>query len=362
MRLSKEESNSLYIVKAIGIMFVVTGHYTEFMTVAKPYYFHMPMFFFIGGITLKDAFNIKGILKTFWSSAFYLVTRYVIIGCVAITLASIGFERLHNPFGDGILDSISKAYFGNMHNNQLFLVAWFLVAYICALIFSTILVSTINRFMDKSLTSSLLLMAIAISCGLLSVDVIAPNYQQFKIQSLNLSSQALYGSMFMIAGYVLRDLVMKLRSLIALLVLFLAVTAITGKYEMSPMIMSWSEYKDGFFLSTLIAAMLICCVFIFANVFGPTVKDKSIFINVGKNTKSIMSWHLTVFIIVDYVYSSFFTDRLISSYSVFDHFHSSASVVIYSVCGVLIPTFLSKLAPEKNKIYSIIKSKTRASH
>jgi hypothetical protein len=141
MKLSKEESTSLYLVKAIGITSVVFGHYVGFIKFLNPYYFHIPLFFFIGGITLKDSFNAKHLLKSVSSLLSYITTRYIIIGWLSIFLIYIGFSSLSDPFGNGVIDSVIKAYSSNMHDNQLFLVAWFLVAYILALVFCTIVVS-----------------------------------------------------------------------------------------------------------------------------------------------------------------------------------------------------------------------------
>lgn len=343
MRLSKEESKSLYLVKAIGIISVVLGHYTDFLSVAKPYYFHMPLFFFIGGITLHDQLNIRKLFKSVSSSMIYLVARYSIIGCVAIFLSWVGLTRILNPFGDSILDSISKAYLGNMHNNQLFLVAWFLLAYTVALTFCTIFVSLFSRYIsgEKLKITSLVIFAFLI--GFLAISFVSVEYHSSHRQIYNLLTQSMYGSMFMIAGYALKGFVFRVYSLGLFLVLFMATTVITSVYNTTPMVMSWSDYKDGFFLSTIVASLLITCVLITSNAFSSFLRDSSVLISIGKSTRSIMTWHLTIFMLVDMAYSLYLQTRPISTFSVFDHFHNESSIAVYTLCGILIPTYLSKI-------------------
>ncbi|HIA0230031.1 TPA: hypothetical protein ACWOSY_000326 [Enterobacter cloacae] len=53
--LTSEQSLSISYMKAIGIIVVVIGHYTSgFFNVMQPYLYHMPLFFFVGGLTLKN--------------------------------------------------------------------------------------------------------------------------------------------------------------------------------------------------------------------------------------------------------------------------------------------------------------------
>ncbi|MDF9909632.1 UNVERIFIED_ORG: fucose 4-O-acetylase-like acetyltransferase [Pantoea brenneri] len=343
MHLSKEESNALYLVKAIGIIAVVLGHYADFMSVLKPYYFHMPLFFFVGGITLKDRLNVKKLFKSVGTSLTYLIIRYTIIGCLALALIDTGFSSLSNPFGTDIVDSIGKAYFGNMHNNQLFLVAWFLLAYIVALVLCTIIVALFNKIPARESVRSSLLIALALTGGVIAMNIVAVEYQSSHKQIYNLATQSMYGAMFMLIGYAVREFIFRAYSFSALLLLFILTTVITVSYGTTPMVMSWSEYKDGFTLTTLIAMLIIYCVFILANAFSRSVSDSSAVILVGKSTRSIMTWHLSIFILLDLISTFIAKPAPLSSFGVFQHFHNDFSIATYTLAGVLIPTYMANL-------------------
>lgn len=343
MQLSKEESTSLYLVKAIGITSVVFGHYVGFIKILNPYYFHIPLFFFIGGITLKDTFNVRHLLKSIGSLLSYLVTRYIIIGWLSILLIYIGFTSLSDPFGNGIIDSIIKAYAGNMHNNQLFLVAWFLVAYIFALVICTIVVFLSKSLPATDFSKTSLLIFLSMLSGFLALNFFSAEYQESHKQIYNLIAQSMYGSMFMLIGYLGRKFVFRAHSLSALLLSITLTTVITVVYKTTPMTMSWSEYKDGFFISTLIALLIIYCIFILSNAYAKFINEKSIIILIGKCTKSIMTWHLSVFILIDLIFSITVKSRPLASLGPFEHFHNKFSIATYTLAGVLIPALLVKL-------------------
>lgn len=343
MKLSKEESTSLYLVKAIGITSVVFGHYVGFIKFLNPYYFHIPLFFFIGGITLKDSFNARHLLKSVSSLLSYIITRYIIIGCLSIFLIYIGFSSLSDPFGNGVIESIIKAYTGNMHDNQLFLVAWFLVAYILALVVCTIVVSVSKSLPATDFFKTSLLISLSMLSGFLALNFFATEYQESHKQIYNLITQSMYGSMFMLVGYVGKGFVFRAHSLIALLLLTILITMIMVVYKTTPMTMSWSQYNDGFFLSTFIALLIIYCIFILSNTFSKYTNEKSIIILIGKSTKSIMTWHLSVFILIDLIFSVTVKSRPLASLGPFEHFHNKFSIATYTFAGVLIPALLVKL-------------------
>ncbi|EEU1536959.1 hypothetical protein E3Y37_003321, partial [Escherichia coli] len=65
MKLTKEQSDILYIVKGIGIFTVVIGHSWGILVgLTKPYFYHMPLFFFIGGFFLSGEEPIKAATRT----------------------------------------------------------------------------------------------------------------------------------------------------------------------------------------------------------------------------------------------------------------------------------------------------------
>ncbi|QDY42231.1 acyltransferase family protein [Candidatus Pantoea soli] len=339
MQLTGDESNSLYIVKAIGIIAVVLGHYADFLTVYKPYYFHMPLFFFIGGITLRDKADSIYIMKVIKSNAIYLVTRYIIIGVITIGLIHLGLNSFPNPFAPGLFGNIKAAYSQNMHNNQLFLVAWFLVAYTLAIALCSVIVLILNRSRITTKTKKVSIFLISIFFGFISISVLSHDYNATKNQIYNILAQVMCGSMYVLFGYLLRRVIFSVRSLSILLFISILLPAIIDIFKATPMIMSWSKYNDGFVLTTIIACMIIYSIFIISNVFSNALRRESIIIMIGKNTRPIMTWHLSIFIFLDIFISFTKSHRPLNSYGVFDHFHNEYSMCVYVLSGVLIPLF-----------------------
>ncbi|MGN9604779.1 acyltransferase family protein, partial [Salmonella enterica] len=78
MKIDNFESKTIDIMKFIGIVFVVIGHYPgDYFNIMSPYLFHMPLFFFIAGMTLKKDSPIKNSIRVFLSIAKYSVITYI---------------------------------------------------------------------------------------------------------------------------------------------------------------------------------------------------------------------------------------------------------------------------------------------
>lgn len=67
MTIDNFESKTIDIMKFIGIVFVAIGHYPgDYFNIMSPYLFHMPLFFFIAGITLKKAIQLRNLYEYFY--------------------------------------------------------------------------------------------------------------------------------------------------------------------------------------------------------------------------------------------------------------------------------------------------------
>ena len=289
---------------------------------------------------MRNNVRFNNLFKVITSLLVYLITRYILIGVLTIVFINLGFGTFNNPFGHGILDSIHIAYAKNMHNNELFLVAWFLIAYMFSVLLCNVIISSIHSITSSQFMIKIIITLIAFTFGILAINYTAVIYHESTNQIYNLITQALYGSMFMLFGYVLKNFVIKFSSLSVLLLITIVLAAITDTFKTTPMIMSWSQYKDGFLLCTLIAMTIISCIFIISNAFEKITNEKSTLIYIGKNTKSIMTWHLCIFILIDVIMSQTLKNRPLNSYAVFEHFHNEYSIAIYVICGVMIPIVL----------------------
>ncbi|EEE3939100.1 hypothetical protein C7X69_24130, partial [Salmonella enterica subsp. enterica serovar Infantis] len=171
MTIDNFESKTIDIMKFIGIVFVAIGHYPgDYFNIMSPYLFHMPLFFFIAGITLKKSNPIKKSIRVFLSIVKYSAITYIVTGLIAITLSKKFGIDLGYPFADGVLNTIIYALQQNFHNNPLFLVCWFLLAYCTSYFISSLVVSFVSNN-TRSKLNPLLLTVISIAFGVIAIKI-----------------------------------------------------------------------------------------------------------------------------------------------------------------------------------------------
>lgn len=298
----EKERFSLFIdyAKAIGIMAVILGHLPNVpmntFTFFNPYMYHMPLFFFIGGMLFKPGKPLKVVLfKLFKEYLLYTVVVFSLIGIISVVASNLFLVNLNNPFSGGPIYSVHNAFANNMHNNKLFLVAWFLVAYAIVYLISNV-ITTIARVFTKDARNAYI--AISIISGVLAMCFLPDLYAMTKSQSINLTCQVLVGMMFYASGYSIRNSEFKIINSYGFLLCFSVVVFLVKLGVLSMLVMSWSSYPNGVIVSLIGAYCGIYCVLYFAKLLSYT--ENNIFIRLmGSSSKSIMSWHLVIFLLLD---------------------------------------------------------------
>ncbi|WP_410733911.1 acyltransferase family protein [Citrobacter freundii] len=86
--MSHEQSLTMDYVKAFGMIFVLVGHINnDIFNVYYAYLFHMPLFFFIGGVLYKDTRSITNFIAHVIKKQLpYLIITYLIIGAIALLI------------------------------------------------------------------------------------------------------------------------------------------------------------------------------------------------------------------------------------------------------------------------------------
>ena len=79
--MTERQSLAVDYLKAVGIIAVVSGHYDgSFINFLRPYIFHMPLFFFVGGLLFKTGKKggvfAKNLLVKY---IFYIVVSYAVL-------------------------------------------------------------------------------------------------------------------------------------------------------------------------------------------------------------------------------------------------------------------------------------------
>lgn len=289
--LTKEQSIALDYAKSLGIISVVIGHYnlTPF-GIPQPYLFHMALFFFIGGMLLNPGKNLSQFISAiFKKHILYIIITYIVIGVITKLITINTESTLYNPFPDSIYETIHSIYRSDFHINSLFLVAWFLLAYSIASIFSLVVLKLVH---GKNI--SLIYISLgAFLFGYLGMVIFPSMFQPGWNIQFNYLSQACSGSMFMLLGFLMREAIFKYQNILALSMSLLAVSFMTNSSIAQPMTMSFSSYPSGYIISTITAMLCIYSVFGFANMMQKQFGD-SLFLMIGRSSKTIMSYHLLV--------------------------------------------------------------------
>ncbi|EGQ5293487.1 acyltransferase family protein [Enterobacter cloacae] len=286
--LTSEQSLSISYMKAIGIIVVVIGHYTSgFFNVMQPYLYHMPLFFFVGGLTLKNEIvTFKALRKLSKKIIPYIIVTYICTGILAMALSKFTGLYFGEPFTTNPLEK-------NFHNNPLFLVCWFLLAYYLSSIISRLIISVTTESKFQSIT----LVIIAVLVGFVALHLCAVKFKETGYQFYNVSAQSLYGAMFMLLGYSLKKKSLSMYNPIVAMIMITATGTIISFGLTKQSAMAWSTYPSGFIMTSVTSMICIFVVVIFSNILSST--ENYLLKMIGDNSKSIMSWHLSVFAILN---------------------------------------------------------------
>ncbi|ENI2449238.1 acyltransferase family protein [Escherichia coli] len=338
---SVQQRDAINYAKAFGIMCVVIGHFpNSIFNIMTPYMFHMPLFFFIGGILFKEKswrdFSVV-ILNKF---VVYIASTFIIISLFTLILINIfGFSNLPNPLSWSLINIFVTTYKENFHNNSLFLVAWFLFAYMIAM--------TMLNFVCKLTTmlgiknSGILISLIGIASGWFAIDYISADYRTSGDINLNYLCEFLVAFMFMSLGKVISFSVFNYISTTNATLFFLILVTLKYAGMASDISMSWSVYNHGFIDTMIQVFLCIYIVFYLSSVFSKSVKSQ-IILAIGKNTKPIMSYHLLIFFIVDIVLQWLMIGDYKNSTALSGHNQQAPYWALYVSCAILIPVIASK--------------------
>lgn len=353
----EKEKFSLFVdySKAIGILAVILGHLpnvpmTTFNFIT-PYMYHMPLFFFIGGLLFRPGKKLTIVLrKIFTQYILYTAITFVIIGLISNFAANKFGINLNNPLLGDISNIIKKAFLSNMHNNKLFMVAWFLVAYTIAYLLSNIITTVTSKIFKED---KFIYISISVALGMLAVVYLPQIYVSTKMQSVNLLCQVLVGMMFYSLGYLFKDKIFNFLTIYGFIISFSIVVFLVKFRVLSMFFMSWSKYPNGAAVSMIGAVCGIYCILYLAKLLACTEHNNIIRL-IGSSSKSIMSWHMTTFLCLDIILSSMgFFD--ISKYNSagYKSYNNPNFWLLYIFAGLLIPVAFNHVL---QKIRNIIGS------
>ncbi|EKK1484542.1 TPA: acyltransferase family protein [Escherichia coli] len=323
-QITNEQSLSISYMKAIGIIVVVIGHYTSgFFNVMHPYLYHMPFFFFVGGLTLKNEIVTFNALRKLSKKIIpYIVFTYILTGVLAITLNKFTGLYFGEPFTTNPLEK-------NFHNNPLFLVCWFLLAYYLSSIISRIIISVTTEFKHQNIT----LIIIAIIIGFVALNICAVKFKETGYQIYNVSAQSLYGSMFMLLGFSLKKQSLTVNNPISAMILIVITGTMISFGLIKQSAMAWSTYPSGFIMTSIASLICIFVVLIISNILSS--KYNRLLKMIGDNSKTIMSWHLSVFAMLNLLFLFFGFEN--HEHGKLNNVYNQFSFILYVFLGIIVP-------------------------
>lgn len=285
-------------MSAIGIIMVVLGHYpaTTFDAIS-PYYYHMPLFFFIGGMFASNSKSIfESIKKVVINYYVYIVIVFIIVALMTNIIAAHYGAPLTDVLSSNIADTIKTTVKSNFHNNTNFLVAWFLFSYSIVFISSTLILKATSKLPD--ILQKYFILCMAILSGYIGMNIMAEKYHLSGVYYYNTMTQVLVGSMYYLLGKILSGFVIKSRSMI-LFIAGISVLFLTNKIGLThPLEMAWSKYPDGFLYHLITSMSGIYCIVFISNTLADSKNLKTLSA-IGNSSKFIMSWHMLIFFFIE---------------------------------------------------------------
>lgn len=330
------DNKRINIVKAIGIIAVVIGHYNgSWREYFPPHLFHMPLFFMIGGVLAKDFFDINIIKKVFIKYFLYIVYTYILISLIVILLSKVFPLNAGTPFFTETISSLIFTPFKkNLHSSPYALVLWFLWAYMFVVL--------IGRYFIYIIKDKVTILMLGVILGYIGIAVLSPMYIKSKLWYFNTLTQIFVGIGYYYIGYFIKDHLNKLK-LIPLLLLSFMVYFFHKNGLFYGSGMSWSNYSGNPIMIMFCTSIL--CFFVFSISYY--MVNFNILVKVGSYSKAIMSYHLLVFLLLTLIFkdNSFLIVNPLKNY-IFrysDLVYIGLGVSVPMLLGSVIDSFIKKL-------------------
>ena len=330
-------------VKALGIISVVIGHYPgDPFVLLKPYVYHMPLFFFLGGVL----FNTR---RSLLSHSVNLIKKHLSYIVVVYLLLALIFAMLHQLYPIAytsmwrgtVLDSILYPIEQGFHGGSYFFVGWFLFAYAIVSLLCFIVISLLTRLLSSPVRRQAAVLITALLMGYAGMDYVAQLYQASTLFYLNLLAQILVGASFFLLGYAGKNLIMKHSGVYGFVTAFVVIYVMSQYNVLEPMVIAWSKYPLGFAYQTLTALAGIVAVFSVAKIIAH-YEHIPLLRRIGQQSKPIMSYHILAFVLLDIVFSWLGLWDLHNTKAL-NHYYSQFTWPIYIGLGIAIPMLLHVL-------------------
>lgn len=341
---TEQERISIDYAKAFGIILVVIGHFNNLASdILRPYIYHMPLFFFIGGMVFRQqnfADVVKNTIVKYW---IYLVFCYIATGLIALLLNHYFGTLARTPFGSSILDTLRIIKDNKFNNNPLFIFGWFLLCYPLV-----ILVSNIYHFLLAGKVPIVIFIVIPSLASFFAMNYLSKDALTTNSFILNVACQIIVGSFFYLLGAMVREKIFILNKLSILMLLLISFYTLSSMRIISEMGMSFSRYPYGFVVHTIGAFLGIAIVFSLSSILSNSDYSKVLGL-IGEKSKDIMTFHMLSFSLIDAIFIELHIYRQPKAPTITSHFQDNYTFPIYLV-GSIILSMLIGFAIKKSTL------------
>ncbi|QCT20853.1 hypothetical protein FEM41_14965 [Jejubacter calystegiae] len=343
---TEEKSRAINYAKAIAIILMVASHYSGApLNKLVPYMYHMPFFFFLGGMLFNHEKTLINHYKKVLTKHFlYIIFAYIATGIIALLINHFVNSPVGKIFEKSISDTIILTIKSGFSNNRYFLASWFLFAYMIIMIFAPF----VCRAIARSPIPSAIGICIALAFGWIGVNETAPMFYATKNIAYNYATQAFVGGMFFIFGFSLKNIIFSSLNNVIFSTIIITTIILYGEGLIFGIGMSWSLYKPGLMFSICGSVFGIYAIFYISSILSKASHFR-ILERVGIESKSIMAYHLIAFSLLNIVAWKLYGFE-ISKRDILHSYYNAWSWIPYIILGVFLPIVLSKVFCMATKI------------
>lgn len=324
------------IMLAFGIISVVMGHnYVPPFLSLPAYSFHMALFFFISGYFFKPQYTLSEKLLWLKQKIYRLLIPFYLLNLVYLCIAHLLKLKGIN-IGSNTIYSFFVVSLVEVPLYQFYSPAWFV-----GQLFLVHTLAQILYFRNNKLFQMLVLGSVFVLTCFAIIQ--SNNYNSDILYRLII--RTLFGLSFYFLGFLfftyendLKQIFMKPISLIVLYVIYVYINNCFGPntYELV-----WAKFNSSYFFTPILSSIsAILILYIISNYISDRISDSGVIINIGRNTFSIMSFHLLFFFLVNYMFYKFKLIEKINLTKVY--YHVESTWIIYAIAGILGPLLLAK--------------------
>jgi fucose 4-O-acetylase-like acetyltransferase len=336
--IDKQRNIEMDILKGIGIILVVMGHYYTPFPWFHPYSFHMPLFFFASGYFYNQKYENEPLLllkKRSKSLLLPYLAYSIVLGLIVHLINWKYGVKLFidpspfSPYNFFVMPFISS------HHNSFFLAGWFITQLFIIHIFFTLLYKLLKKL---STDIYFHLIVFALLC-VLGTYLALQGFSGGTYKTI--ISRTLFGTFFYFLGYYYRYLseaninIFKTKYLI---IIFCIQIFMLTKYGDVHFYMVWSDFLGSKFIPIIASVNGIYLYLFISKALSKIITENDILVKIGQNSLHILAFHLFIFFIVNLIWIKM-TGKDISLLSNVFFRDNQKYWLLYVGSAVLVPTF-----------------------